>query len=97
MIIEIPAGLKIATIKAEALPVGWREFTAYSKYQDLGNEWLDRGEKPVLKVPSAVLPGEFNHAINATHADFKQIKLLETAELAPDERIEQILKHYRKK
>lgn len=97
MIIEIPSDLKFETIKAETLPRGWREFTDYSKCQHLGNEWFDRGENPVLKVPSAVLSEEFNYVISATHADFKKIKLLETTELVPDERIEQILKNYRKK
>jgi len=97
MIIEIPDDLKIQTIKAESLPAGWREFTDYSKCQPIGNEWFDKGEKPVLKVPSAVLPEEFNYLINTAHPDFKKIKLVETTELVPDERIEDILKNYSKK
>jgi RES domain-containing protein len=97
MIIDIPDDLKIQTIKAASLSAGWREFTDYSKCQPLGNEWFDKGEKPVLKVPSAVLPEEFNFVINATHSDFKKIKLVETTELIPDERIEDILKSYSKK
>ena len=97
MIIEIPEDLKIQTIKAESLPAGWRKFTDYSKCQSLGNDWFDKGEKPVLKVPSAVLSEEFNFVINATHSDFKKIKLVETADLVPDERIEDILKNYSKK
>jgi hypothetical protein len=97
MIIEIPDDLKIQTIKAESLPAGWREFTDYSKCQPLGNEWFYKGEKPVLKVPSAELPEEFNCVIHATHSDFKKIKLVEITELVPDERIEYILKSYSKK
>ena len=97
MIIEILDDLKIQTIKAESLPTGWREFTNYSKCQPLGNEWFDKGEKPVLKVPSAMLPEEFNYVINATHSDFKKIKLVKTTKLVPDERIEDILKNYSKK
>lgn len=97
MIIEIPDDLKIQNIKPEDLPTGWREFTDYSKCHPLGNQWYDKGEKPVLKVPSAVLPAESNYMINATHPDFKRIQLIETVELAPDERIEEILKNYSKK
>jgi len=97
MIIEIPDDLKIQVIKNENLAAGWREFTDYSKCQPLGNAWFDKGEKPVLKVPSAVLPEEFNYVINAAHPDFKKIKLVETTELIPDERIEDILKNYSKK
>ena len=97
IIIEIPDDLKIQVIKNENLAAGWREFTDYSKCQPLGNAWFDKGEKPVLKVPSAVLPEEFNYVINAAHPDFKKIKLVETTELIPDERIEDILKNYSKK
>jgi RES domain-containing protein len=88
MIIEIPDGPKIRTVKAENLAAGWREFTDYSKCQPLGNEWYDKGEKPVLKVPSAVLWEEWNYVINATHEDFKKVHLIETTDLVPDDRIE---------
>jgi RES domain-containing protein len=97
MIIEIPDDLKIATIKEEDLLKGWRAFTDYSKCQPLGDAWFGKGEKPILKVPSAVLPEGFNYAINATHADFKKVRLIETTALVPDERIEDILKNYSKK
>jgi RES domain-containing protein len=97
MIIEIPDGLEIETIEPEDLPDGWREFTDYSKCQLIGNEWYDKGERVVLKVPSAVLPEESNYVVNATLADFKKIHLIDTVELVPDERIEKILKNYSKK
>ena len=97
MIIEIPDDLKIQTIKTESLPAGWRKFTDYSKCQPLGNDWFDKEEKPVLKVPSAVLPEEFNFVINAAHTDSKKIKLVQTTELVPDERIEDIFKNYSQK
>lgn len=97
MIIEIPDDLKIQIIKAKDLDLGWRAFTDYFKCQPLGDEWFDKGEKPVLKVPSAVLPEEFNYVMNTTHKDFKKVRLIETTELIPDERIEEILKNYSKK
>jgi RES domain-containing protein len=97
MIIEIPDDLKITTIKEEDLVKGWREFTDYSKCQPLGDAWFDKGEKPVLKVPSAVLPEEFNYVMNTTHIDFKKVRLIETTDLVPDKRIEDILKNYPKK
>lgn len=97
MIIEIPDELKIQTIKAADMPDGWRNFKDYSGCQATGNEWYDKGERPVLKVPTAVLPEEFNFVINANHPDFKKVKLIDTTELVPDERIEDILKNYHKK
>lgn len=97
MIIEIPDSLEIQKIKAGDLPAGWREFTDYSRCQHLGNEWYEKGDEPILKVPSAVLPEEYNYVINAIHPDFKKVRLIETTDLVPDERIENILKNYRSK
>ena len=97
MIIEIPDGLKIKTIKPEDLPDGWRNYRDYTKCQLPGNDWYDKGQTPVLKVPSAVLPEEWNYVLNATVADFKTIHLIDTVELVPDERLEIILKNYRKR
>jgi RES domain-containing protein len=94
MIIEIPDELKIKTIRIESLAPGWRKISDYSKCQSLGNEWYDKAEKPVLKVPSAVLPEEFIYVMNSAHPDFKKIKLIKTTELIPDERIEDILKSH---
>lgn len=97
MFIEIPDDLSVQTIKLEQLPNGWRDFRNYTKCQLLGDAWYDNGEKPVLKVPSAVLPAEYNFVINTVHPAFKRIKLIGTTDLIPDQRIEDILKNYANK
>ncbi|HTN08089.1 RES family NAD+ phosphorylase [Agriterribacter sp.] len=95
MIIEIPDTLSITEIKETDMKNGWRDFTDYSKCQPLGNAWYDKSDTPVLKVPSAVLPGNFNYVLNPMHPHYTQIALIETTNLVPDERIEDILKRYR--
>jgi RES domain-containing protein len=97
MFIEIPDDLSIQTVKLEQLPKGWRDFRNYTKCQIIGDAWYDKGEKPVLKVPSAILPAESNFVINTTLVAFRKIKLIDTTELVPDQRIEEILKHYANK
>ena len=96
MILEIPDDVKIHAINAGQLPKGWRAFTDYSKCQSIGNAWYDAGIRPVLKVPSAVLPESCNYVINYLHPDFKKIKLVKVTDLVPDERIEALLKKYGK-
>ena len=96
MILEIPDNFKVQEILPKDLPSGWRRFTDYSKCQPIGNKWYDEGLALVLKVPSAVLPEAFNYVVNATHAGFKNIKLLQVTDLIPDERIEDLLKKYKK-
>ncbi len=94
MIIEIPDELEITVFRAADLKDGWRNFKDYSKCEALGDQWYDEGKKPVLKVPSAVLPEAYNYVINTLHPAFKKVKLLRTTALVPDERIEDILKKY---
>ena len=94
MIIEIPNELKQTIIDAGDLKEGWRDFRNYISCQFLGNEWYKSGATPILKVPSAVLPEASNIVINTRHPDFAKIKLIETTNLVPDARIEEILKRY---
>ncbi|RYG41359.1 MAG: NAD-dependent epimerase/dehydratase family protein [Chitinophagaceae bacterium] len=97
MIIDLPDELKMKTIEATEMVAGWRNFTDYSHCQHLGDEWFDQNVYPVLKVPSAVLPEEFNYVLNASHSDFKKVKLIGTTDLVPDQRIEEIAKSYSEK
>lgn len=94
MIIEIPVNIKIDSVNLSELQVGWRDYRDYSKCQQIGDTWFNRAETSVLKVPSAVLTDVFNYVINAEHADYEKIKLIETTNLVPDERIDEIQKKY---
>lgn len=97
MIIEFPASLKITIVERTDIAEGWRDFRNYSICQSIGNQWYDQCKTPLLKVPSAILPEAFNLVINTSHIDFQKIQLLETTDLIPDERIEDLLKKYREK
>lgn len=94
MIIEIPEDLEVTVIGPGQLPPKWRDFKDYSHCQPLGNKWFDEGLTPVLKVPSAVLPESSNYVLHTLHSAFRRIRLIETTDLVPDERIEDILKKY---
>ncbi len=94
MIIEIPDTLSISKVDTVTLPSKWRDYSDYSICQAIGDAWYDKGLTPLLKVPSAVLPSNFNFLLNSLHADFASIKLIGTVELIPDQRIEDLLKKY---
>ncbi|WP_018615717.1 RES family NAD+ phosphorylase [Segetibacter koreensis] len=95
MVIEIPDDLPVTSISVNDLKEGWRDFKDYSLCQPLGDKWYAECKTSLLKVPSAVLPECYNYVINTEHTDFKKIKLVETTDLIPDKRIEDILKRYR--
>ena len=58
-------------IHVNDLPGNWRSVSAYSKLQAIGSNWIKAKETLVLKVPSAVIPKEYNYVINKYHPSFK--------------------------
>jgi RES domain-containing protein len=59
-------------INIRDLPIHWRGLGAYSALQQKGSDWYESQESLILKVPSAVIPSEYNFIINMEHPDFKK-------------------------
>jgi RES domain-containing protein len=55
--------------------------------QALGKDWLERAERPVLAVRSAIIPEEVNYLLNPQHAKFNQIKIGDAEPFAFDPRL----------
>ena len=53
------------------LPVNWQDVSAYPVLQKIGLNWLKAMEYPVVKVPSAIIPVEYNYLINPEHPDLE--------------------------
>jgi RES domain-containing protein len=49
------------------LPTSWRSFAAYASLQNIGAAWYNTQQSLLLKVPSAVIPLEYNYIINTEH------------------------------
>ena len=94
MVIEIPND-SFEEISTDKLPKDWRNLESYAQLQKLGDQWYDGQKKLCLKVPSSVLPENFNIVINTTHPDFKKVKLIDVVDYEPDERLEKLLKKYK--
>ncbi|HYV93550.1 MAG TPA: RES family NAD+ phosphorylase [Chitinophagales bacterium] len=87
MVIEIPAKLKIEEIKVKDLPHGWSERMNFSITRKTGNDWLLSLSSAVLKVPSAIIPEEYNYLMNPAHNDFRKIRVLRREVFRFDERM----------
>ena len=72
--IEVPRGIRIEIIASAELPPHWRSTPASDHLQRLGTAWLQRGTSTLLKVPSAVIPEEYNYLINPTHRACRRLK-----------------------
>ena len=64
------------------LPGRWNQIPAAKESQSYGDEWLLQGKNPVLRIPSVVVPLEYNYLINPAHKLFSSIDILK-AELLP--------------
>jgi len=70
--VEIPEGL---IWEPPNLPKNWRAQPPPDETKTLGSEWLRSADSCVLKVPSAIVPVEFNFLLNPSHPDFSTIEI----------------------
>ncbi|MFO7826729.1 MAG: RES family NAD+ phosphorylase [Cyclobacterium sp.] len=84
--IEIPDTLKIKEISIQDLPDNWNHHPPNRSTQKIGDEFIDSDEC-LLKVPSAVVQGDFNILINPYPKEFKKIKIISVVAFPFDKRI----------
>lgn len=85
--IEIPDALKIQTLSIADLPKNWNAHPPSVFTQNLGDSFVQKLKVPVLKVPSSIVPQEFNLLINPYHPDAHKIEIISKERLAFDPRI----------
>ncbi|MBO0951322.1 RES family NAD+ phosphorylase [Fibrella forsythiae] len=73
--INVPDTLPIVTIELDSLPKNWDDYEQYGRCQQLGDTWLNARQSAILRVPSAIVPAEFNFLLNPQHSDFTQIRI----------------------
>jgi RES domain-containing protein len=59
----------------------------FARARAAGDHWLQSGESAVLRVPSAVVAGDWNYLINPQHLDFAQISIEPPKAFQFDERL----------
>jgi RES domain-containing protein len=69
---EVPEAL---IEKPSRFPSTWRQFPHPIETQVVGAEWARSARSVALRLPSAVVPGEFNYLLNPAHPDFKRVKM----------------------
>ncbi len=59
----------------ENFPPGWETHPVSHLSMKFGDAWVKQSKTPVLKVPSAVVPYEFNYLFNPMQGDFEQVQI----------------------
>jgi RES domain-containing protein len=98
--IELPKNIKIYDATPETLRWMYLAFDyqedaktrrsrlrqAEKRTQVFGSEWAARGREPVMKVPSAVNPVEFNYLLNPLHPLMAQVVRVRELDVVLDAR-----------
>jgi RES domain-containing protein len=84
---DIPDDVTSTQIEPKDLPGDWRKYPAPLELQEVGRSWIRAGKSAVLRVPSVVVPDEYNYLINPSHPDFRRIVIHSVRPFELDERI----------
>ncbi|WP_394366577.1 RES family NAD+ phosphorylase [Cyclobacterium salsum] len=78
--------MTIKEISIPDLPENWNHHPPNRSKQKIGDDCIDSDEC-LLKVPSAVVKGDFNILINPCHKEFGKIKIISVVDFPFDKRI----------
>jgi RES domain-containing protein len=84
VVLYVPDHLAVQNISLSALSQNWRE--QHNETQQMGNTWLAGAATPLLRIPSVIVPSEYNFMLNPRHADYKELKIIQVEPLTFDTR-----------
>ncbi|HMT30202.1 MAG TPA: RES family NAD+ phosphorylase [Bacteroidia bacterium] len=85
--IFVPDELRIQTLNLEHLPADWNLFPHSRSTQKLGDDFIYEGKFIALRVPSVVVPLEYNVVINPRHPEIDRVKITEVNAFSIDARL----------
>lgn len=77
----------VSVLGEDALPRDWRRSPPPSSTQRAGDDWVRSGRSAVLRVPSVLVPREFNYLFNPWHPAFASVRIAGPEPLTFDERL----------
>ncbi|WP_116789420.1 RES family NAD+ phosphorylase [Flavobacterium psychrotrophum] len=85
--IELPDTLSIDILEKSNLPADWKALPHAHATQLIGDAFIAAHKFVALKVPSVVVPGEYNYLLNPSHPDFKTVTVISIEPFDFDERL----------
>jgi RES domain-containing protein len=85
--IEVPDRVRSEILEASKLPAAWRFYPAPSELAAIGTQWAVSGRSLLLRVPSAVVPGECNILVNPSHPDMRLVGIARIEDYPYDQRL----------
>jgi RES domain-containing protein len=85
MTLKIPSSTLIIEVGNKLLKIGWEN--ALADTRAIGVKFIKNKKGPILKVPTIIVPGEFNYVINPLHKGVANFKIIKTEAFILDSRI----------
>jgi RES domain-containing protein len=73
--IFIPASLPFQELSIADLPPDWRTNPHSGSTQIIGDQFIAAGKYAVLRVPSAVVSGDYNYLVNPKHPQASKLEI----------------------
>ncbi len=83
--IEVPDD--VISLDIDLLPNNWKESPEPHILKQIGNSFLLKNEHLLLKVPSVLVPEEFNYLLNPQNPHIEKVKIKAKTPFSFDERI----------
>jgi len=84
--IKVPDHLKVKEIHWLNLPKNWKNYPHIRDTQIFGDEFVEENKFAIMRVPSAIVQGDYNIVINPKHKAFEEIEITEFANFPIDRR-----------
>jgi RES domain-containing protein len=84
--IEVPDD-SVTTIKITDLPKNWKDILPPVELKQTGDEFLKKQACLLMKVPSSIVPMEFNYLLNTRHPEMTKVKIIAKEQFNFDERL----------
>jgi RES domain-containing protein len=85
--IEIPDDARSSEVRVRDLPPDWNVIEEHPVCIAYGDEWIAAAASLALRVPSAIVPHEYNVLLNPRHTTAAGIRILAVHEFAFDSRL----------
>ena len=69
------------------LPADWQAFPCPAACQNFGSGFLEEGKFAVARLPSVLMPKDFNYLINPEHKGISAMEILKIETFFPDNRL----------
>jgi RES domain-containing protein len=65
----------VTILEAKDLPASWKDDPPPAAARAIGDAWVLADKSAALRVPSVVVPVEFNYVLNPKHSDFGRVRI----------------------